>query len=110
MIATVTLKKSITIQAPVAEVWKALTDPDLIKQYFFGTNAISDWKEGSTLIFKGEWNGHAYEDHGKILQIEFQKMLRYSYWSSFSGLPDVPENYQVITYFLQPENVETVLT
>jgi hypothetical protein len=36
--------------------------------------------------------------------------LRYSYWSNMSGAADVPENYHIITYYLQRENDHTVLT
>ncbi|MGZ4038890.1 MAG: SRPBCC domain-containing protein, partial [Bacteroidia bacterium] len=39
-----TLSKSLTINAPAAKVWKALTDASIVKQYFFGTNVKSDWK------------------------------------------------------------------
>ena len=45
---TMTAKASIKINADKNEVWDALTNPDKIKQYFFGTNANSDWKKGSS--------------------------------------------------------------
>ncbi len=35
-------KASITINSPVDNVWDALINPNKIKQYMFGTNAISD--------------------------------------------------------------------
>jgi len=41
-------KASTTINAPVEEVWKALIDPELIKQYFFGVDVVSDWQVGSS--------------------------------------------------------------
>jgi hypothetical protein len=31
-----------------------MTNPEIIKQYMFGTNVISDWKEGSPIVWKGE--------------------------------------------------------
>ena len=55
-------KESISINAPVGKVWDALTNPEVIKQYMFGTNVISDWKEGSPIVWKGEWQGKKYED------------------------------------------------
>ena len=42
-------KASIEIKTPTAKVWQALIIPELIKQYLFGTEAISDWKAGSTI-------------------------------------------------------------
>ncbi len=47
------LKTFVSIDASTAKVWDALINPEQIKKYFFGTEAISDWKVGSTLIFKG---------------------------------------------------------
>lgn len=56
-----------TINAPASKVWEALIDPDLIKQYLYGTEVTSDWKVGSPITYKGEWQGKAYEDKGQIL-------------------------------------------
>src|SRR5712692_11421184 len=33
-------KTSIIINCPIAKVWDALTNPDIIRQYMFGTNVI----------------------------------------------------------------------
>ncbi len=90
-------KQSIEINAPISKVWDALVNPRIIKEYMFGTDAVSDWKKGSPLIFRGEWQGKKYEDKGIILAIEKEKTLKYTYFSSMSGLPDKPENYAVIT-------------
>lgn len=102
--------KSIKVSAPASEVWDALTNPELIKKYFFGTEAISDWKEGSQLLFTGEWNGTKYEDKGTILKSLPNRQFRYNYWSSMSGTEDIPENYATITYELQEQANETLLT
>jgi uncharacterized protein YndB with AHSA1/START domain len=53
---------SITIGAPIDEVWKAITTPELIKQWFFGVDTESDWKPGGHLIHRGEWQGKPYVD------------------------------------------------
>jgi uncharacterized protein YndB with AHSA1/START domain len=63
-------KQEIIINAPTSKVWDALVNPEMIKQYMFGTNAISDWKKGSPIVFKGEWQGKTYEDKGVILRLE----------------------------------------
>jgi len=95
-----TAETTIIFKAPLAEVWKGLTDPAIVKQYFFGTNLSSDWKVGGTIKFSGEWEGRPYEDGGVILDIYAPKFLRYSYWSSMSGTENKPENYNRITYEL----------
>ncbi|NJK96483.1 MAG: SRPBCC domain-containing protein [Bacteroidetes bacterium] len=103
------VNQSIELNVSLAEVWKALTDPGMIKQYFFGTTAVSDWKAGSPVKFTGEWEGQAYEDKGTILESVPGKKLVYNYWSSFSGTPDTEENYANITYELKPSDNGTLL-
>jgi uncharacterized protein YndB with AHSA1/START domain len=102
-------KSSITVDAPVAKVWEALTNPEWIKQYMFGTNVISDWKQGSPIAWKGEWQGKAYEDKGKILEIEPGRVLRYSHFSPLSGEPDVPESYHTVTIELSSKGKQTAI-
>lgn len=101
---------SITIKAPVERVWEALTTPELIKQWFFGVDTTSDWKVGSSIVHRGEWEGKPYEDKGEILRTEPPKLLVHTHWSAFSGLPDRPENYQTVTYELSALNGDTELT
>jgi uncharacterized protein YndB with AHSA1/START domain len=105
-----TTQQSITILAPVHEVWKALTSPELVKEYFFGTNLESDFKEGSPITYSGEWQGKQYQDKGTILESHAYKKLKHTYWSSMGGMEDIPENYQTLTYDLQPNGEETILT
>ena len=90
-------KTSVTIHASKAKVWNALVNPEAIQQYMFGTNAVSDWNEGSPIIWKGEWQGKAYEDKGVILQFKPGRTLQYSHFSPLSGFPDKPDNYHVVT-------------
>ena len=103
-------RQSLVINAPVVVVWDALVDPEMIRQYMFGTHAISDWKEGSPIVFKGEWEGKAYEDKGVILRLEPQRLMQYSYFSPLSGRPDTPENYQTITIELSSQGTGTLLS
>ena len=110
MSANLIAKASTKISVPASRVWDALTNPEIIKQYFFGTEAVSDWKEGSRLEFKGEWEGKKYVDKGEILKSEPEKLFQYTYLSSFSNLPDAPENYANITYELLEDEGETTLT
>jgi uncharacterized protein YndB with AHSA1/START domain len=99
------------IQAPLEKVWDALVNPDMIRQYLFGTNTRSDWKPGSPIIFEGEWEGKAYQDKGTIHEIKPNEILRYDYWSSMGKLEDRPENYMMITFKLRKdENDHTLLT
>ena len=93
---------SLDIRAPLESVWDAITKPEIVKLYFFGTNLVTDWRVGSPLFFRGEWEGRTYEDRGTVLAFEPMKSLCYDYWSSFSGLEDNPALRQIIRYDLAP--------
>jgi uncharacterized protein YndB with AHSA1/START domain len=100
----------INFKAPAAKVWQGLTDPAMVKEYFFGTNLESSWKVGEPITFSGEWDGNKYQDKGTILEIDPGKFVKYSYWSSMGGTEDKPENYANITYSLAEKDGETKLT
>jgi uncharacterized protein YndB with AHSA1/START domain len=107
---TLTLKTTITFDEPIEKVWKGLTDPELVKQYFFGTTLTADWRVGGRITFSGEWDGKTYEDGGTILELNEPKLLKYSYWSSMAGTEDKPENYNNVTYALdEKDNVTTLV-
>jgi len=107
---TLIARATITIKAPVSKVWEALIDPELIRQYLFGAEVTSDWQEGSPIIYKGVYQGKAYEDKGAVLQAEPEKLLRMTHWSPLSGTADSPENYHTVSYELVTENGSTQLT
>jgi uncharacterized protein YndB with AHSA1/START domain len=92
----VTAEASIDIDAPRNEVWRSLTDPDRIKQYYLGADVETDWQVGSPITFKGEWDGKPFEDKGEILVFEPEREVAYSHYSSVGGKPDTPENYHVV--------------
>jgi len=94
---------SILINASSAQVWKALTTPELMKQYFFGADVITDWKVGNSIVYRGQWKGKPYEDKGKIVKFVPEKLLVTTHWSPLSGVPDSPENYHTVSYELIQE-------
>jgi uncharacterized protein YndB with AHSA1/START domain len=102
-------KAQITINAPADKVWDALINPDAIKKYMFGTTVISNWKEGSKIVWRGEWKGKTYEDKGVILQLKSKTKLQYSHFSPLTGQPDVPENYHTVTIELTEKNGQTTV-
>ena len=103
------VSKSIEINSNAEEVWDALTNPEKIKIYLFGTETITDWKIGSPIVFQGEYDGHEYKDKGNVLENIGNETLKYDYWSGFSGLEDIPENYSVVTYEFEDLNGATHL-
>ena len=101
---------SLSMHATPAEVWQALINPEVIKEYLHGTETVTDWKLGSPILFSGEWQGKPYIDKGVILDINPERVLSYSYWSSMSGTDDFEDNYAHITFHISPYDEETTLT
>jgi uncharacterized protein YndB with AHSA1/START domain len=100
-------RASITINAPCTKVWDALTNPEAITQYMFGTHVVTAWREGSPIYWKGEWQGKSYEDKGTILRFEPTRILQFSHYSPLTGLPDKPENYHTVTIEISGEGTQT---
>jgi uncharacterized protein YndB with AHSA1/START domain len=107
---TFTGMSSITIQATAEKVWDALTNPETIKQYLFGTEVFTDWQVGSPIIYKGQWKDQPYEDKGTIVALIPNKLLQTTYWSVFSEREDTPDNYLLVTYRLSEADGATTLS
>ena len=105
------VKNTITIQAPASKVWDALTNPEQTKKYMFGCEALSDWKPGSPLIWKGTFNGvEMVAVKGDVVSIEPGKSLVYTVIDPNNPkIPDLPENYLTITCLLTEQNGQTIL-
>lgn len=105
------VKNTISIHAAAAIVWDVLTNPVQTKKYMFGCETISDWKEGSTLLWQGNYEGKEMVFvKGEIKAIELEKFLAYTTIDPHSTIDDVSENYLVVTYELAEENGQTRLT
>src|SRR5689334_7397811 len=101
---------STQVDAPAADVWKALVTPAVIKQYMFGATVKSSFEEGGRITWKGEWQGKPYEDKGEILKVEPERLLIYSHYSPLTGEPDKPENYHTVTIELAQDDGGTRVT
>jgi len=106
------VKSSVSIHASAARVWDTLTNPQQTKKYMFGCEAISDWKPGSPLIWKGVFNGvEMVAVKGNIVSIVPNKSLVYTVIDPNNpNIPDIPENYLTVTCDLDEEGDQTLLT
>jgi len=93
------------IDAPAADVWRALTEPDQIEKYMFGSRVETDWKPGSPITWKGE-----YEGKGELLEVEPERRLKLTHFSPMSGKPDAPENYHTLECALEEQGTKTHLS
>jgi len=75
----------------------------------FGSEVRTDWKPGSPITWKGEFEGKAFEDKGEIISFEPGRRLEVTHFSPLTGQDDRPENYHRVRYELQPANGGTVV-
>jgi uncharacterized protein YndB with AHSA1/START domain len=102
-------KAEIRIKATPPQVWEALTKPEMVKEYLFGTEMSTDWQVGSQITYKGVWEGKEYEDKGKVIEVVPEQLIVTTYFSPLSGQPDVPENYKTVRYELTSDGDTTTL-
>ncbi|HEU4716742.1 MAG TPA: SRPBCC domain-containing protein [Bacteroidia bacterium] len=102
---------TVAISATPQRVWDVLTKPEETKKYMFGCETVSDWKEGSALLWKGEYEGKEMVFvSGFILEIVPGKLLRYSVIDPNAAYPQTPENHLRVTYEITPGNGSVTLT
>src|SRR6202020_2170684 len=95
------IQNAISINAPAAKVWDALTNPEQTKKYMFGCAALSDWTVGSPLIWKGNFNGvELIAVKGTVTGIRPGQFLAYTTIDPNSSIADIPENYVTVSYTL----------
>jgi uncharacterized protein YndB with AHSA1/START domain len=105
-----TATASTTVHAGAAAVWDALVNPELIRRWMAGAEVESEWKPGSRIVWRGEWQGKRFEDHGTVVRAEPCRLLQFTHFSPLSGAPDVPENHHTVTIELQGEGERTLLS
>jgi len=110
MKGNLTASTQVTIHGSTKQVWDALTKPELVKKYMMGADVKSDWKVGSPLTYTGEYKGKSFEEKGTIKKIEPEKILQATHFSASSGKEDKPENYALVTWQLEGEGGDTVVT
>lgn len=105
------IQNSVQINASAEKVWRALTDRTETKKYMFGCEAVSDWKTGSELLWKGQHEGKEMVFvKGHITEIQPMKKLSYTVFDpNNQDIPDLPENYLTVTYALKPTEAGILL-
>ena len=99
----------IFINAPAEKVWYAITEPQWVKQWQYGSQLTTDWNVGSRISFTAEWEEKVFEQWGKVLKFEPYKNLSYTLFVPSPGLEDSPENYFEMEYILSEKERGTHL-
>jgi uncharacterized protein YndB with AHSA1/START domain len=90
----------VQIRAPASKVWQALTLPALVKQWQYGSDLVTTWEPGASIVFRNEWNGQVFEQKGTVVEFTPLTRLKYSLYFPRPDLPDRPENRFLMTYEL----------
>lgn len=103
---------TICINAPVYKVWDALVNPEQTKKYMFGCETVSDWKPGSPLLWKMQYEGkELVAVKGNVVDIKPAEHLAYTVFDPNNpNMEDKPENYLTVSYDLEPDGSGTLLT
>jgi uncharacterized protein YndB with AHSA1/START domain len=104
------IENQISINAPASKVWDSLVNPAKTKIYMFGCETVSDWKPGSSLLWKGSHEGKEMVFvKGEVVKIQPGKHLKYTTIDPNSTIEDIAENYLWVTYDLEESNGKTKL-
>jgi uncharacterized protein YndB with AHSA1/START domain len=106
---TLFVKNEIIIKRSIEKVWDYLTKPELTKLYMFGCETVSDWKVGSELLWKAQWEGKEMVFvKGHIVECNAPHKLIYTTFDPNSKLEDIPENYVNVIYELSTNSEGTL--
>ena len=95
-----TFTYSTYISTTPEQLWEALTSSQFTKQYWAGTEFITDWKPGSVITI----NGPRGEKLGKVITFDPPKVLSYT----GIGGPDSAVTFEIIP--LLPNQVRLNVT
>ena len=100
---------TVKILAPAKRVWLALTSPALVKQWQYGSDLLTTWEVGTSIVFRNEWNGQVFEQKGTVLEFSPESRLKYSLFVPRPGLQDIPEHHFFMIYELVESDGTTSL-
>ena len=91
------------IRATPEEVWRALTDSELTRRYYYDNSVESDWTPGSRLVYRNPDGTEAIT--GEILEADAPRRLVHTFF--FPGTNESPSR---CTWTIEPRGAATLLT
>ncbi len=73
----------IEIAAPPEAVWRAITEGDLTRRYFYETVVVSGWQTGSPIVYTGADGNRIVE--GEVLACDPPRRLSYTWHALWSA-------------------------
>lgn len=102
-----TAHAAISVRATRQRVWQALTTAADLERYMFGARVESAWTEGSPIVWRGQWEGTPFEDHGTVLLVAPGAMLQYTHTSGASERGGSPAVTHTVTIRLSGDDETT---
>jgi uncharacterized protein YndB with AHSA1/START domain len=93
-----TREVTIDIRATPERVWQAMTDPTLTREYFYGTDILSDWTPGSRWTSESDGNVSL---EGKVVEIDPPRRLVQTFHVHDDD-PAASEDPSTVTWELTP--------
>ena len=100
---------TIKLNASPDKVWDALTNPEKVKLWQYGSDLQTSWEIGTSIKFVTKWEDKVFEQWGTVLEFTPLTKLSYSLFAPRPDLEDKPENYFIMNYVLTAENGQTKL-
>jgi len=100
---------TVTINATKQKVWDTLTKPELVKQWQYGSDLLTNWTVGDKIEFVTQWEGNIFKQWGTVLTFIPTDSLSYNLFAPRPDLEDKPENYFVMKYILTSIDDKTKL-
>jgi uncharacterized protein YndB with AHSA1/START domain len=90
----------VKINAPARKVWLAVTVPDLVKQWQYGSDLLTTWEVGTPIIFRNEWNGRVFEQKGNVLEFLPESRLKHYFFMTY----ELTESEEVTSLLVRQED------
>lgn len=102
---------TIEINATTGNVWDALINPNKTKQYMYNCEPITNWEIGSTLDWKGEYEGKEMVFvTGIVKKFDPLRKLVYTTFDPNSNTENKIENHLTVTYEIKKDNGKVYLS
>lgn len=108
--ASFVARAEVDVAAPRDAVWRVLASNGSHPEILFGAEIVSEWKLGSRIVWRGEWKGAPFEDHGVVLELDEPTRIVLTHFSPLTGQPDIPENYHTLRFELEETSTGTHVT
>ena len=88
------------IERAQEKVWDGADGSRADREVHVRLAVVTDWKPGSPIVWKGEYEGKKYEDKGQILEVDRGERLKNDPLQPLERPGGRPENYHTLVYEL----------